>query len=53
MVPFLNKINKIIDENKLHAVGYSFDPEVEDYLITHYPHIRYYKTYQIERLARK
>ena len=34
-------------------VGYSFDPEVEDYLITHYPHIRYYKTYQIERLARK
>ena len=34
-------------------VDYSFDPEVEDYLITHYPHIRYYKTYQIERLARK
>ncbi len=34
-------------------VGYSFEPDVEDYLVTHYPHIRYYKTYQIERLARK
>ena len=34
-------------------VGYSFEPDVEDYLITYYPHIRYYKTYQIERLARK
>ncbi|MEJ5363156.1 MAG: hypothetical protein WHV26_13950 [Spirochaetota bacterium] len=32
-------------------VGYIFDPDVEEYIKAHYPYIKYYKTYQVERIA--
>ena len=33
-------------------IGYSYAPEVEDYAKAKYPHIDFFKTYQIERIAR-
>lgn len=33
-------------------VGYIFDPDVEKYINLHYPDIKYYKTYQVERIAK-
>ena len=38
-------------EVKGFMLGYIYAPEVEDYLIEKYPHIDFFKTYQIEEIA--
>ena len=38
-------------EVKGFILGYIYAPEVEDYLIENYPHIDFFKTYQIEEIA--
>ncbi len=45
--------NNFNTELKAFIIGYQFSPEVEKYAKAEYPNIDFFKTYQIERIAKK
>ncbi|MHB1665572.1 MAG: hypothetical protein ACYCT7_10010 [bacterium] len=45
--------NNFNTELKAFVIGYQFSPEVERYAKAEYPNIDFFKTYQIERIAKK
>jgi hypothetical protein len=45
--------NNFNTDLKAFVIGYQFSPEVEKYAKTEYPNIDFFKTYQIERIAKK
>ncbi len=48
----LKRLKKHLDaEVKGFMIGYVYAPEVEDYFAEKYPHIDFFKTYQIEEIA--
>ncbi len=44
--------NNFNTDLKAFVIGYQFSPEVEKYAKTEYPNIDFFKTYQIERIAK-
>ena len=45
--------NNFNTDLKAFIIGYQFSPEVEKYAKAEYPNIDFFKTYQIERIAKK